>query len=66
MPYNNNLNPKKQAIFLMITDGKKWHYLGVKKFPALLRGVTFPVTQIVQKKNLKSIMRYVKIMIIIS
>ena len=37
----------------MITDGKKWHYLGVKKFPALLRGVTFPVTQIVQKKKLK-------------
>ena len=37
----------------MINDGKKWHYLGVKKFPALLRGVTFPVTQIVQKKKLK-------------
>ena len=37
----------------MITDGKKWHYLGVKKFPALLRGVTFPVTLIVQKKKLK-------------
>ena len=24
----------------MITDGKKWHYLVVKKLPALLRGIT--------------------------
>ena len=24
----------------MITDGKKWHYLAVKKSSALLRGVT--------------------------
>ena len=24
----------------MITDGKKWHYLGVKSLPALLRGIT--------------------------
>ena len=24
----------------MITAGKKWHYLTVKKFSALLRGVT--------------------------
>ena len=23
----------------MITDGKKWHYLAVKKFSALLRGI---------------------------
>ena len=27
-------------ILLMITDGKKWHYLAVKKLSALLRGVT--------------------------
>ena len=24
----------------MITDGKKWHYLAVKKLSALLRGIT--------------------------
>ena len=24
----------------MITDSKKWHYLAVKKLPALLRGIT--------------------------
>ena len=24
----------------MIADGKKWHYLVVKKLPALLRGIT--------------------------
>ena len=24
----------------MITDGKKWHYLAVKKFSALFRGIT--------------------------
>ena len=29
--YNSkhNLKPKNQVIFLMITDGKKWHYLAV-------------------------------------
>ena len=26
-----NLNRENQVIFLMITDGKKWHYLAVKK-----------------------------------
>ena len=25
-----NLNREKQIILLMITDGKKWHYLAVK------------------------------------
>ena len=29
-----------QAILLMITDGKKWHYLAVKKLSALLRAIT--------------------------
>ena len=24
----------------MITDGKKWHYLAVKRLPVLLRGIT--------------------------
>ena len=35
-----NANRENHIILLMITDGKKWHYLTVKKFSALLRGVT--------------------------
>ena len=35
-----DLNCENQVILLMITDGKKWHYLAVKKLPALLRGTT--------------------------
>ena len=35
--YNNKR--KKQVILLMITDGKKWHYLAVKSVPAWLRGI---------------------------
>ena len=35
-----NLNRENQVIILMITDGKKWHYLAVKKLSALLRGIT--------------------------
>ena len=31
---------KNQVILLMITDGKKWHYIAVKKLSALLRGTT--------------------------
>ena len=31
---------KNKVILLMITDGKKWHYLAVKSSPALLRGIT--------------------------
>ena len=31
-----NLNRKNQVILLMITDGKKWHYLAVKSLFALL------------------------------
>ena len=31
---------ENQVIYLMITDGKKWHYLAVKKLPALLTGIT--------------------------
>ena len=34
--YNNNR--KKQVILLMITDGKKWHYLAVTNLSALLQG----------------------------
>ena len=32
----HNLNRENQVILLMITDGKKWHYLAVKKLSALL------------------------------
>ena len=35
-----NTNCENQVIPLMITDGKKWHYLAVKRLPALFRGVT--------------------------
>ena len=35
-----NLNRTIQIILLMITDGKKWHYLAVKKLFSLLRGIT--------------------------
>ena len=51
MPYNtketrpeyvfkHNLKRKNQVIFLMITDGKKYHYLAVKKLSALFRSIT--------------------------
>ena len=35
-----NSKRKNQLILLMITDGKKWHYLAVKILSALLRGIT--------------------------
>ena len=33
-------NHEKQVILSMIQNGKKWHYLAVKKLSALLRGIT--------------------------
>ena len=36
----NKLTCDKQIILLMITDGKKWHYLVVKSLPGLLKGIT--------------------------
>ena len=36
----NNLKCENQVILLMITDGKKWHYLAVKSLSALLRRIT--------------------------
>ena len=33
-----NHKRKKQVILLMITDGKKWHYLAVTNLSALLQG----------------------------
>ena len=35
-----NLTYDKQIIFLMITDGEKWHDLLVKNLSGLLRGIT--------------------------
>ena len=36
-----NYKHKRQVILLTITDGSnRWHYLAVKRLPALLRGVT--------------------------
>ena len=71
---NHNLKRENQVILLMITDGKKWHYLTVKKLSALLRGITSKhegdfyslncFHSYSMKKNLKSIIKYVKIMII--
>ena len=36
----HNSEREKQVIHLVISDGKKWHYLAVKKLSALLRGIT--------------------------
>ena len=36
----HNFKRKNQVILLMITDGKKWHYLSVKSWSASLRGIT--------------------------
>ena len=35
----HNLTRENQIILLMITDGKKWHYLTVKNLSGLLRGI---------------------------
>ena len=36
----HNSNREKQVILLMISNGEKWHYLTLKKFSALSRGIT--------------------------
>ena len=35
----DNHKRKNQVILLMITDGKKWHYLALRSLSALLRGI---------------------------
>ena len=35
-----NFKRENQVILLIITDGKKWHYVAVKSLSALLRGIT--------------------------
>ena len=47
-----NLNCENQVIRLMITDGKKWHYVAVKILSALLWGITIIMkTFILLKKH---------------
>ena len=41
----HNFKHKNQVILLMITDGKKWHYLAVKSLSALFRGITSIITE---------------------
>ena len=36
----HNLTSENQVILLMITDGKKWHYLTIRSLSALLKGIT--------------------------
>ena len=36
----HNQNHESQAILLMITDSKKWHYLAVKELSASFRVLT--------------------------
>ena len=58
----------------MMKNDKKWHYLAVKKLSALLRGITSKHVRVFNslncfhsysmKKNLRSMKKYVKIMII--
>ena len=36
----NNSNPEKQVILLMISNEEGWCFLAVKKLLALLRGIT--------------------------
>ena len=36
----HNFKHENQVILLMITDGKKWHYLTVKSLSALLKGIS--------------------------
>ena len=80
-----NANRENQVALLIITDGKKWHYLIIKKLPALLRVVSFLYLTLlyiyilrgafyyclncfdsyITPKKLKSIMRYVKLMIVV-
>ena len=69
----HNLKRKIQVILLMITDGKKWHYLVAKKLSALFKGVTsnhdgnfycLNFLHLFRKKNLKKHKIYVKVMTI--
>ena len=70
----HNFKRENQVILLMITDGKKWHYLAVKSLSALLRGITSNHVgdfyclncfySYRTEKNLKSMKKNVMVMII--
>ena len=70
-----NFKSQYQVILLMITGGKKWHYLAVKSLSALLRGRTsnhngdFYCLNCFQsystKNKLKNMKEYVMTMIIV-
>ena len=76
MPYNtekirhaykskNNLTRENQVILLVITDDKKWHCLAVESLSALFRKITDNNNgDFYCSKNLKSIKKYARIMII--
>ena len=36
----HNIKRENKIVLLAITNSKKWHYLAVKSFSALLRGIT--------------------------
>ena len=75
-PYKSkyNLERESQVILLIITNGKKWHYLAVKSLPALFRGITGNNNgdfyclncfhSYITEKNLKSTKTYMIVMII--
>ena len=42
----HNLKRESQVILLMMADGKKWHYLAVKKSSALLTGIILIIMEI--------------------
>ena len=66
---------ENQVTLLMITDGKKWHYLAVKSLPALLREITSNhdgdfyclncFHSYSAEKNLKNVKEYAMIMIFV-
>ena len=40
LSFKTYLKSLKKVILSMIADGKKWHYIALKKLSALLRGIT--------------------------
>ena len=40
MHTSQSVKRESQVILLMITNGKKWHYITVKILSALVRGIT--------------------------
>ena len=61
MQVKHNFKLENQVILLIITDGKKRHYLAGKSLSALFRGITSK-----HVKNFKNMKKYVMIMIIVT